>query len=63
MLVWPVKFMLMILAVNPDGSYNDHAIYPTEFTSIQQCEMDKPKDHLTREGITIVYRCVMQSGA
>ena len=62
-LMWPVKILLMVLAINPDGSYNDHTLYDVEYKTIQECEMKKPEDSVTRSGMILVYRCVMQGGA
>jgi hypothetical protein len=62
-LVWPYKFLLLVLAVNPDGSYNDHSLYDTQYKSLQECEIKKPDDHKLRSGITLVFRCVIQGGA
>ena len=62
-LVWPLKFLLLIIATNPDGTYKDHALYPTEYTSIMECERQKPMDQKTRDGTILLYRCVIQQGA
>lgn len=62
-LVWPVKFLLLVLAVNPDGSYKDHSLYDTQYKSLQECEMSKPEDQTLRSGVILVFRCVIQGGA
>ena len=63
MLVWPLKYLLLIIAMNPDGTYKDHSLYPTEYTSIMECERQKPKDQTARNGVILIHRCVIQQGA
>lgn len=59
-----VKFFILLLAVNADGTPYDQALYPVQARSIQECLMQLPEyDQIMKDGRRLYFRCVVQSGA
>lgn len=63
MIVWPVKFMLMLWAFNADQSLIDTRLFEEEYISIEHCESLKPGNQITRDGVTLIFECIRIQGA
>jgi len=63
MIVWPVKFMMMIWAFNANESLIDYRVLEEEYQSMEHCEANKPANQITRDKVTLIFECIRKQGA
>lgn len=63
MIVWPVKFMMMIYAFNADKTMIDFRLFEEEYVSMDHCLDNKPKNQITRDGVILIFECIRKQGA
>jgi hypothetical protein len=59
---WYFKVVLLVLMINPDGSYKGHEVHEVERT-IYECEEDKPETVYKKDGSEIHFACAIITGA